>query len=151
MQKKNPNSFYIVIVPEEVAKHMILEIHVTYAHIGKKKVQKMIEEDFFVFRLLLLLSEMLNTCYSCQRNKYTTSLQPLLQPIIMDRPGKLLSIDFYGPLPTSTAGAKYLLTTIDVFSKFVVMYPIKKANAVTVIKKLFQEYIPTYGKAAKII
>ena len=31
------------------------------------------------------------------------------------------------------------------------MYPIKKANTVTVIKKLFQEYIPTNRKPAKII
>ena len=43
------------------------------------------------------------------------------------------------------------LTTIDVFSKFVVMYPIKKANTATAIKKLFQDYIPTYGKPDKII
>ena len=37
--KKGPNGFYKVVVPEEVAKPMILEIHETYAHIGKKKVQ----------------------------------------------------------------------------------------------------------------
>ena len=31
------------------------------------------------------------------------------------------------------------------------MYPIKKANTATVIRKLFQDYIPTYGKPDKII
>ena len=45
---------------EEVAKSLILEVHEAYAHIGKRKIQKMIEEDFFVFRLRPLLSEMLN-------------------------------------------------------------------------------------------
>ena len=97
-------------MPEQVAKAPILEIHETYAHIIKKKVQKMIKEDFYVFRLQPHLSEMLNTCGSCQRNKYAvTRLLLLMQPIITNRPGELLSIDFYGPLPTSAAGAKYLL------------------------------------------
>ena len=60
--QKSPNGFYKVIVPEEVAKPMILEIHETYTYIGKKKVQKMIEGVFSVFWLRPLLSEMLNTC-----------------------------------------------------------------------------------------
>ena len=34
--KKSPNGFYKVIVPEEVAKPLILEVHETYAHIGKR-------------------------------------------------------------------------------------------------------------------
>ena len=150
--KKSTNGFYKVIVPEEVAKPLILEVHEAYGHIGKKKVQKMLEEDFFIFGLRPLLSEMLKTCDSCQRSKYpTTKLQPLMQPILTDRPGELLSIDFYGPLPTSTAGAKYLLTTVDVFSKFVVIYPIKKANTATVIRKILNDYVPKYGKPTKII
>ena len=149
--KKSTNGFYKVIVPEEVARPLILEVHEAYAHIGKKEVQKMLE-DFFIFGLRPLLSEMLKTCDFCQRSKYsTTKLQPLMQPIFTDRPGELLSIDFYGPLPTSTAGAKYLLTTIDVFSKFVVIYPIKKANTATVIRKILLDYILKYGKPAKII
>ena len=73
--KKSPSikfGFYKVIVPEEVAKPLILEVHETYAHIGKRKVQKVIEEDFFIFRIRPLLSELLDTCDSCQRNKNAT-------------------------------------------------------------------------------
>ena len=40
--KKSTNGFYKVL-PEEVAKPLILEVHEAYAHIGKKKVQKMLE------------------------------------------------------------------------------------------------------------
>ena len=39
--KKSPNGFYKVIVPEEVTRALILEVHEAYAHIGKRKVQKM--------------------------------------------------------------------------------------------------------------
>ena len=127
--KNSPHGFFKITVPEKVAKPLILGVHEAYAYIGKKKIKIMIEEDFRVFRLRSFLSEMLNACDSCQRNKYAMArLQPLLQPILTDHPRELLSIDFYGRLPTSTAGAKYMLTTIDVFRKFVVMYPIKKGE-----------------------
>ena len=49
--KKCSNGFYKIILPETIAKTLILEVHEAYAHIGKRKVQKMIEEDFFIFGL----------------------------------------------------------------------------------------------------
>ena len=123
-----------------VTKTLSLEIYEAYAHIGKSKIKKMIEEDFYVFRLRPLLSEILSTCDTCQRSKYPSAkLQPLMQSILTDRPGELLSMDFYGPLPTFTSGSKYLRSTINVFSKFVIFYPIKKANTATVIRKILHD------------
>ena len=138
--KKDSSGFYKIILSEAITKTLVLEVHEAYAHIGMRKVQKMIEKDFYVFRLRTLLSEILSTCDTCQRSKYSTiKLQPMIQPILTYCPGELLSIDFYGPLRICTSGSKYLLTTIDVFSKFVAIYPIKKANTATVIRKLLQD------------
>jgi hypothetical protein len=33
------------------------------------------------------------------------------------KPGELLSVDLYGPLPTSRAGAKFIFVCVDVFTK----------------------------------
>ena len=53
-----------------------------------------------------------------------------------ERPNEILSIDFYGPLPASKGGFKYILSTIDAFSKYVVLYPLRRANTKAVINKL---------------
>ena len=71
----------------------------------------------------------------CQKTKHLTQKYQ-----------ELLLIDFYGSLPISTGNRKYLFTTIDVFSKFLVIFPVKTANAVAVIRRLFNEYFPLYGK-----
>lgn len=49
----------------------------------------------------------------------------------------LVCVDFYGPLPRSVGGVEYIFAVLDVFSKYVKLYPIKSANTHTVLKKLF--------------
>lgn len=45
---------------------------------------------------------------------------------------------------------KYLLVVLDTFTKFVVIYPLVKATDKITIKKLLEDYIPTYGSPNKI-
>ena len=61
-----------------------------------------------------------------------------MQHVIAEEPGELLSVDFYGPLPTSTGGVKHVFDTIDAFSKLVNLYPIKRATTAVIIKKIFE-------------
>ena len=68
-----------------------------------------------------------------------------------ERPNEILSIDFYGPLPASKGGFKYILSTIDAFSKYVVLYPLRRANTKAVINKLSRDHFLKYGKPSKII
>ena len=68
-----------------------------------------------------------------------------------ERPNEILSIDFYGSLSASKGGFKYILPTIDAISKYVVLYPLRRANTKAVIRKLSKDHFPKYGKPLKII
>ena len=110
----------------------------------------MICEYFFAKKLRQKLYVILRIYETCQKTKYMTyQLDEIVQPILTDKPNEILSIDFFGPLPTSTGGVKYLL--VDVFVKYVVICPIKKANTMTVIRKIFTDYIPNFGKPKVIL
>ena len=52
---------------------------------------------------------------------------------------------------TNVGGIKHLLTTINAFSKYVIVYPIKKANSATVIRNIFGDYIPKFGKPKEVL
>ena len=54
-------------------------------------------------------------------------------------------------LKPSKGGFKYILSTIDAFSKFVVLYPLRRANTKAVISKLNKDHFPRFGKPLKII
>lgn len=59
-------------------------------------------------------------------------------------------IDLYRPLPLSKQGSSYIFTAIDMFSKYVVAYPIKSKDAVTVAQA-FSKLITDFGVCNTII
>ena len=132
-----------IMLPDVILEDLTREIREIYGHIGANKIAKMLSEYFFFRKLRQKLDKILHTCDTYQKTKYMT-YKPggIVQPILTDKPNEILSIDFFGPLPTSTGDVKYLLTTVDIFSKYVVIYPIKKANTMTVIRKILTSRRP---------
>lgn len=142
---------YRVVLPRTIAIHLVQETHEAYGHVGARKIARMLAENFVGKGLRHLIGQTIAVYDSCQRNKYSTrNYAAPMQNIIPEGPGDLLSIDFYGPLPVSRAGVRHILVTIGAFSKFVVLYAMKKANAATVINKIFGHYIANYGKPRRI-
>ena len=77
--------------------------------------------------MLKRIKKILVPCEICQRSTHLTMrYDELVQPILVNKPNEILSIDFYGPLPTSVGRVKYKLSMIDIFSKYAVIYKIKK-------------------------
>ena len=72
------------------------------------------------------------------------------QPVIPKSKGELISIDYYGPLPTSTSGVKYILIMVDNFTKFVKLYKLKKATTTVTINKI-KLYCEEIGKPVAIL
>jgi hypothetical protein len=117
---KKTNDQWKIYLPQNLVKLIINECHELYGHAGAKKVYKILIEDFFFPRLAKLIRKETATCDSCQRNKVTNqTCYAEMRNLTPSKPSEILSIDFYGPLPTGKSGVKYILVTIDAFSKFV--------------------------------
>ena len=81
-----------------------------------------------------------------------------MRSVVPSTPGQLLSVDFYGPLPATKGGFKYILSTIDNFSKFVrlytvycILYTLRSATSKNALAKLTNDYSPKFGKPERII
>ena len=141
-----------IIVPKSLIKQLVIECHEIYGHVGSLKTFKVLSESFVFSKMRATVSKILSCCDSCQHNKvYTRGSFAPLRNIVPERPNDLLSVDFIGPLPQSTGGVRYLFTTIDAFSKFVVIYSIKKENGRIVLNKLMNDYIVKYGKPRRLL
>lgn len=112
----------------------------------------MLSEDSHTSNFARKIRKILSTCDISQRNKVTnkSSTAPM-QPIIMNRPLELLSIDYYGPLLTAQLGFKYILAVIDRLRKYVKLYTLRQVTAKITIEKIFDDYIPNFGKPEAII
>ena len=86
----------------------------------------MISENFYLPQMLKQETKIIKTCVVYQFNKiYKQSTQAFTQPILVQKPLDLVSINFLGPLPSSQGNFKYLLVCVDVFSKFFTLYKLR--------------------------
>jgi hypothetical protein len=64
---------------------------------------------------------------------------------IVTKPMERIFIDFVGPIVRSRRGNLALLVVLDGFSKFVLMYPVRKITSSAVVDCLVGKYFPSYG------
>ena len=66
------------------------------------------------------------------------------KPIIVTKRNELMSVDLIGPLTETDEGNKYILVTVDHFTRWPTSTPIKDKQAVTVASKLIEIFC-TFG------
>ena len=60
-------------------------------------------------------------------------------------PLQRVAIDIVGPTPRSTSGHERLLVVSDHFTKFAQAFPVRNTSAVTLAKRVMDEYICRFG------
>lgn len=68
-----------------------------------------------------------------------------------EAPWKMIVTDFIGPFPLSKKGNRHLLVVIDLFSKFVLMQPMRIASAAATVQFLKECVFLKYGVPAVLI
>ena len=89
---------------------------------GTKKTLQLIKEYFTMDAICQTISQVVRCCDVCQKCKDSGNklITGETRPILPSRKGELISMDYYGPLPVSSGGVRYLLVMVDNFTKYVV-------------------------------
>lgn len=141
-----------VMIPDSIAGTLIQEVHENYGHSGATKIYKLLKMDCQLKHMFRTIKRITQSCDICQKSKiYNQQTRGPLLSIIPEEPGEMVSLDLIGPLPTGQLGAKYILVMMDVFSKYIQIYPLKKATAAAIIARIEKKYIPLCGPFKKII
>ena len=67
-----------------------------------------------------------------------------LTPFVVKAPLEIVAMDFVGPLPTARGNLRYFLVFIDLFSRFLEVYPCSDMTVTTVVDKT-RDYLARYG------
>lgn len=54
-----------------------------------------------------------------------------------------MAVDFYGPLPRARAELTCVFVVMDIFSKYLKLYPLKRAAAQANVRCILKDYIKT--------
>lgn len=138
-------------IPEEIKRRLIIDLHTTYGHGGIRRILELFKESFATDQLIRTTREIIKKCDLCQRCKdNNVKLQGETTAVLPKQKGDLVSVDYYGPLVTSTSGVKYILVIIDNFTKFVKLYALKRATTCVTLNKI-RQYSEQHGVPKAIL
>jgi transposase InsO family protein len=138
--KEHP--YWRIMLPKGLELSVLEYVHQSLGHAGTDKCVSHIKAMFYIKNLGRKVRRYVATCDVCQKVKHpnwAANIEPLSH--LPQKPGELTAIDFYGPLPTGRGGVKYLLVCLEVFTKYVVLYPLKAATTKASLKKITTHYI----------
>lgn len=154
--KYSPQSterIWTLVVPSELREQVLKEEHDEQAHQGTWKVANRIKHMYYWPDMVESIYQYIRKCSICRCSK--PSNENCRTPIGQFRDpksvGRLLSIDFMGPLPRSKQGNRFIFVAIDCYTKYLYVKAMRNATAQAVIDFLEKEVFLHNGVPEQII
>lgn len=141
----------VYVIDERLTKDIMTDLHIKFGHIGMRKTWKIFRENFYAKNDITIAKESINNCELCCLGKYKNHVnRNTVESITANHPNELIAIDYISNLVPGTNRCKNILVMLDVFSKFIKLYPCQSCNTNTNII-LINEYYKEVGKPSKIL
>lgn len=143
------------VVRKDQRENVIRENHCdpTAAHLGVFKTHRRLCLQYFWPGMHKDVVDFIKNCDTCAAYKPSQKATPGLmgQPKVCQRPFQVLSVDIVGPLPRSRSGFVYILVVTCCFSKFTLIFPMRRATSAEVVKHFEQRVILAHGVPETVI
>ena len=152
--RSGPNTAPRAILPPPWRSRALQQVHgsPTGGHFGRRKTLASLKSRFWWPGMSNSVSRWVDECGTCATFKgpIPRPVAPLV-PLEASAPNERLSIDIVGPLSTTRAGNKYILTMVDNFTKWVEATPLPNHTAPTVAQALVQVWFSRFGTPKQIL
>lgn len=139
-------------IPQSIQSDIIKAYHEELGHFGVWKTYKALNHCYYWKNMRETVKKIVKSCELCQKSKYPTQATiGKMKSIIPKNDNDLLAVDIFGPLPTSVAGVKYIFVILNVYTKYIKLYPIKRPTASTLVNRLEKDYFPNVRKPNSIL
>ena len=137
-------------VPEEKAEAVIGEVH-RQGHLGENKTWKAFNRKYSTPQGKKKCREVVRTCPECQLGKDYKARHVPKGHINSPGPWETISIDVVGPLPVDGKSNRYIVTMMDVYSRYLIASPVKNHKASTVSRCLYESVVAYFGAPRSIL
>lgn len=140
------------VVPQGFRNQVVRWAHDDKGHYACEKTLKKLCEKYWFPRMREYVEKYIASCIPCLYNKLPSGrregyLHPIAKTPI---PFHTVHIDHLGPFQRTPRGNMFLIVTIDAFTKYVVLKPVKSTKARFVIN-LLENMCKTFGLPSRII
>lgn len=124
-------------------------------HLGTARTLSLLERFYWWIETSISTRWWIRRCLKCQTRKTArqTIRWPILTIPLLSAPGVAISVDYFGPLPTTPRGFSYILLFTDRFSRRANMYAVTDAEftAEGTADVLVNKYMPVWGCPLSIL
>lgn len=136
----------LYVITNELTAKIIQDLHVRHGHLGIRKTWLIFRENFYSKNDITIIKEIVIKCKICQMTKWKNrhnENEP--RKILATKPLEIIAIDFLSNLTKSNEENKHLLVIVDIYTKYIKLYPCKRTNTKT-LKSLLNKYIQEFGQ-----
>lgn len=136
-----------ICIPHELKEKILFEEHDEAVHLGYEKTLARIRRRFYWPHMAKEIKSYVQKCTICQESKPSNQSQhPVMgRQRVTTKPFQIVALDYIQSLPRSKSGNCHLLIVMDLFSKYCLLFPVRKISTASVIKILEESWFRRYG------
>lgn len=139
-----------LVVPAALIASVIKSFHEP-AHLGAAKILPEIAKRFWWKGMSKDVAAFCRGCLECmQASRYNSERQGFLKPLIAPRRWHTVNLDLYGPIEGGD-GCRYVLVTVDHFSKWVILSPLCSKRAGEVRDAFLRDVVYQHGVPVRVV
>ncbi|XP_043834058.1 gypsy retrotransposon integrase-like protein 1 isoform X1 [Dromiciops gliroides] len=142
----------LVIISEEEKNKVLRECHEnnTGAHHGISRTLTLVESGYYWTSVTNDVKQWVYSCQHCQVAKNSTVLAHKYQPLKVEEPWSVVTVDLMGPFHSSRRSHLYAIIMTDLFTKWIVILPLHDVSAPEISKAIINIFF-LYGPPQKIV
>ena len=138
-------------ITNEKKKLILQQYHDELGHIGIEKMTDLILRNYGWKNIRFDIKNYVNNCYPCAERKSNAKKKQLPLHITASKPFEKVMIDISGPVTPSKNGYRYILGIVDVFSRFIMLIPIRNIYSQSIINVLLSRWVPLFGNPEMLV
>jgi hypothetical protein len=137
-----------LVLPRQLRKKFLELVHCGAAgHLGIFKTREHVKMRAYWFKWRDDVDRYCRSCGKCSEyyRGRAAPRQGRLHPARVGSPTEVWGADLSGPFPKSTRGHVYILSVVCLFTKYLILVPLRDKSAITVAKAIWEEVFLKYG------
>ena len=149
--RENNLKLEVIVVPRELTKILLFEVHEALAHPGQLKMYMFLRRCYFWKNMRMDVNAFVRNCSACNKACLKEPKYVDFTNVIPRFPMANIAIDLMGPFLPTTRGNERILSCMDLLTHYIFLVPIPDKQAETVIKAYTEHIYSEAGGSYSIL
>jgi transposase InsO family protein len=131
---------------------LVRQVHEDLGHFGVRRTHSMLQGQYWWMGMQQEVATYVGRCEVCDRVRSNfNTLSPQLQPLPIMGLGYRWSLDFVGPLMTTSRGVKYVLVMVEHFSKWIELVALPQNSSELAAAAFLDRVLARFGAPTEVL